>query len=112
MQVGDGVFFYHSNCKVPGIVGIMRVVCAGYPDPTAFDKKHRYYDPKSDPKNPRWHLVDVQLERRFSETIALSELRRHARLSRMTILQKGNRLSITPVTPAQWRFILTLDASG
>jgi predicted RNA-binding protein with PUA-like domain len=112
MQVGDGVFFYHSNCKVPGIVGIMRVVRAGYPDPTAFDKQHRYYDPKSDPENPRWYLVDVQLERRFTETIALSELRRHARLARMTILQKGNRLSITPVTPAQWRFILTLDASG
>jgi predicted RNA-binding protein with PUA-like domain len=111
MQVGDGVFFYHSNCEVPGIVGIMRVVHAGYPDPTAFDKKHRYYDPKSDQEDPRWYLVDVQLERRFTETIELSELRRHARLASMKILQKGNRLSITPVTPAQWKFILKLDAS-
>jgi predicted RNA-binding protein with PUA-like domain len=86
----------------------MRVVRAGYPDPTAFDKKHRYYDPKSDSENPRWYLVDVQLERRFTETIALSELRRHARLARMKILQKGNRLSITPVTPAQWKFIFAI----
>jgi len=111
IKVGDGAFFYHSNCKVPGIVGIMRVVRAGYPDPTAFDTKHRYYDPKSNAENPRWYLVDVQLERRFAETIALSELRRHARLAPMKILQKGNRLSITPVTPAQWKFILKLDAS-
>ena len=111
MQVGDQVFFYHSNCEVPGIVGIMQIARAGYPDPTAFDPKHRYYDPKSDPDNPRWYLVDVQLERRFTETIALSELRRHARLAKMTILQKGNRLSVTPVTPAQWKYILKLEVS-
>ena len=111
MQVGDRAFFYHSNCEVPGIVGAMRIVRAGYPDPTAFAKKHRYYDPKSDPANPRWYLVDVQLERRFSETIAPSELRRHAPLAEMKILQKGNRLSITALTPAQWKFILKLEAS-
>ena len=111
MRVGEKAFFYHSNCEVPGIVGIMRVVRTGYPDPTAFDPKHRYYDPKSDPENPRWYLVDVQLERRFTRVVSLSELRRHAALADMKILQKGNRLSITPVTSAQWKFILKLETS-
>lgn len=109
MQPGDQAFFYHSNCEMPGIVGLMEIVSAGYPDFTAFDPKHRYYDPKSDPDKPRWFLVDVRLQRKFKETIALSLLREKKPLANMKILQRGNRLSITPVTKKEGEYILTLE---
>lgn len=109
MQPGDQAFFYHSNCEMPGIVGLMEIVSAGYPDFTAFDPKHRYYDPKSDPDKPRWFLVDVRLQRKFKETIALSLLREKKPLANMKILQRGSRLSITPVTKKEWEYILTLE---
>ena len=109
MKKGDLAFFYHSNCKVPGIVGIMEISREGYPDPTAFDPEDKHYDPKSDPDNPRWILVDVKYRRKFSRTIALSELRDHAPLKNMRLLQKGNRLSITPVTKPEWDYILKLE---
>jgi len=108
MTPGDPVFFYHSNCEVPGIVGIMEVVSAGYPDFTAFDPGHRYFDPKSDPDNPRWFLVDVKLKRRFKQTIPLSFLRQQTDLHNMKILQRGNRLSITPLTKEEWDHIMKL----
>ena len=110
MRVGDRGFFYHSSCAVPGIAGIVRVVRAGYPEPSALDPKHRYFDPGSDPASPRWYCVDVRLERRIDPPITLEELRKHARgaLSGMLLLRRGNRLSVTPVTRDEWRFVLSL----
>ena len=111
MRVGDQVFFYHSNCAEPGIVGLMEVVKEGYPDHTAFDPDQKYYDPRSDPDNPRWFMVDVRYLRHLSRNIPLSELKQYADgpLRDMPLVRKGNRLSIMPVTPAQWEFILSLE---
>ena len=111
MKKGDQAFLYYSSCEVPGIVAIMQIVKEGYPDPTAFDRKHHHYDPGSDPQLPRWYMVDVQLKRRLARTITLEELRAHARkeLKGMVLLRRGNRLSVTPVDAAQWKFILTLE---
>jgi len=111
--VGDLAFMYHSSCEVPGIVGVMKVVRTGYPDTTAFDRKHAHYDPDSNPEEPRWYMVDVRLEQRFSRAISLDELRTHAnqKLRELLILKRGNRLSITPVSAAEWRFICSLAAS-
>lgn len=111
--VGDLAFMYHSSCDIPGVVGVMKVVSKGYPDATVFDRKHAHYDPESDPKAPRWYMVDVRLEQRFSRVISLDELRRHAdgKLRDLLILKRGNRLSITPVSAAEWRFIGSLATS-
>jgi predicted RNA-binding protein with PUA-like domain len=111
MKKGDLAFLYYSSTDVPGIVALMRIVKEGYPDPTAFDRKHHHYDPDSDPGNPRWFMVDVQLERRLARVITLEELRKHAtkQLKNMVLLRKGNRLSITPVEPGEWSFILSLE---
>ena len=111
MQKGDLVFFYHSNCKEPGIVGIASVVKEGYPDHTAFDPESKYYDPKSDPDKPRWFMVDVKYKRKLKRTISLAELKDYAdqELSDMPLLRKGNRLSIMPVSEQHWQFILGLE---
>ena len=111
MRRGDRVFLYYSSCEVPGIVALMQVVKQGYPDPTAFDRKHHHYDAGSDRKNPRWFMVDVQLKRPLARTITLTELRAHAgkELKGMVLLRPGNRLSITPVEEAHWQFILSLE---
>jgi predicted RNA-binding protein with PUA-like domain len=111
MQVGDMVFFYHSNCAEPGVVGIMEVTRAGYPDHTAFDPEAQYYDPKSDPENPRWYMVDVHYVRQLKRNIPLAELKQYADgpLQGLPLVRKGNRLSIMPVTPEQWEFILSLE---
>ncbi len=111
MKKGDQVFLYYSSTDVPGIVATMKIVKEGYPDATAFDRKDHHYDPDSDPGEPRWFMVDVQLERRLARLITLDELRKHAtkELKNMVLLRKGNRLSITPVTPAEWQFILSLE---
>ena len=111
MQRGDEAFLYHSSCAVPGIAAIMRIVKAGYPDATAFDRRHHHYDADSDPKNPRWFMVDVQLRRPLARVIPLEELRAYAarELKGMALLRPGNRLSITPVEAAHWQFILTLE---
>jgi len=106
MSVGDGALFYHSNCAVPGIAGIVRVSSAAYPDATQFDKKSRYFDPKATQQAPRWMNVDVTLVKKIA-LIPLAELRKHPQLERMRILQRGNRLSITPLDPAEWKFITT-----
>lgn len=110
MRIGDKGFFYHSSCAVPGIAGIVRIVRAGYPERSALDPRHRYFDPDSDPDNPRWYSVDLRLERRIDPLITLEDLRKHARgaLSEMLILRRGNRLSVTPVRREEWRFILSL----
>jgi predicted RNA-binding protein with PUA-like domain len=109
MKKGDLVFFYHSNTDVPGIVGIMEVVKEGYPDHTAFDPEEKYYDPKSDPENPRWFMVDVKYKKKLKRTISLAELREHPQIEDMPLVRKGNRLSIMPVTKEQWNFILDLE---
>ncbi len=104
MQVGDGVLFYHSNCAVPGIAGIARVSSTAYPDATQFKRNSKYFDPKATQETPRWFNVDVQLVQKIV-LISLAELRTHLQLERMRILQRGNRLSITPLDPAEWKFI-------
>lgn len=107
MRVGDGVLFYHSSCAEPGIVGIARVASTPYPDPTQFDPTSPYFDAKSKPQEPRWMLVDVQVEQK-TRNLALPELRAHAALEALVVLRKGNRLSITPVEPQHWRVISKL----
>ena len=108
---GDSAFFYHSSCEVPGIAGIVSVVRGGYPDPTAFDRKHPHYDADSDANDPRWYVVDVKLQRKFARIITLDALRKHADgpLADLVLLRRGNRLSVTPVTRKDWDFILTLE---
>jgi predicted RNA-binding protein with PUA-like domain len=105
MTVGEGVLFYHSNCKVPGIAGIAKVSSVAYPDATQFDKKNKYFDEKATQETPRWFNVDVQLVRKIA-LISLDEMRQHEALENMRTLQRGNRLSITPVDPAEWKFII------
>jgi predicted RNA-binding protein with PUA-like domain len=105
MKVGDGVLFYHSSCAEPGIVGIARVASTAYPDPTQFDPKSHYYDPKSKPEEPRWLLVDVQVVKKIPN-ITLPALRARPELEDLVILRKGNRLSITPVEPKHWKAIV------
>lgn len=110
MKKGDQVFFYHSNCKEPGLVGIAEVVREAYPDHTAFDPESKYYDPKSDPDNPRWFMVDVKFVRRLKRTISLQELKEHAgAMPDFPLLQKGSRLSVMPVSKEVWEFILGLE---
>jgi predicted RNA-binding protein with PUA-like domain len=104
MKVGDGVLFYHSSCEVPGIAGLAEVASAPYPDEAQFDRKSDYYDPKSKREAPRWINVDVRAVKK-TRLIPLSEIRTHKALAKMVLLRPGNRLSITPVTPAEWRFI-------
>ncbi len=112
MKIGDQVFFYHSNCKIPGIVGIMEVIREGYPDHTAFDPQNKYFDPKSDPKNPRWIMVDIKYIRHTSRVISLAELKECEVLENMQLVRKGNRLSIMPVTAEEWAMILQLEKSA
>ena len=109
MKIGEEIFFYHSNCKEPGIVGVARVVSESYPDPTQFDKKSRYYDAKSSPDNPRWSLVDVEFVRKLTRTITLTELKAQKTLADMILTRKGNRLSIMPVARKHWNKILSLE---
>jgi predicted RNA-binding protein with PUA-like domain len=110
MHRGDQAFFYHSNTEIPGIVGIVKIVREGYPDDTAFDPEHKYYDPKSTPDNPRWYRVDVKLVRKFGRIITLAKLKAHAEhLEDLMLLKRGNRLSVMPVTVEQWDFILELE---
>ena len=109
MKKGDQVFFYHSNCKEPGIVGVMEVAREGYVDHTAFDPKEKYYDPKSDPENPRWFMVDVKYKRHLKRNITLTELKQQKQLEDMPLIRRGNRLSIMPVTKRQWDHILKME---
>lgn len=109
MRVGDQAFFYHSNCKIPGIVGIMEIVREGYPDHTALDPDSKHFDPKSDPAKPRWMMVDVKYVRHTERVISLAELKDHDELAGMKLLQKGNRLSVMPVSEHEWFYILGLE---
>lgn len=113
MTVGDRAFFYHSNCKVPGIVGVMTIASEPYPDHTQFDKNSQYFDPKSSPDEPRWLLRDVQYVRHTDRVISLTEIKEHAdQLGDFPLVRKGNRLSIMPVTDAQWDYLIGLEKAG
>jgi len=104
MKIGDGVFFYHSSCPEPGIAGLAEVASKAYPDKAQFERKSPYYDPKSKKENPRWVNVDVRALKK-TRLVSLAELREHKPLAGMVTLRPGNRLSITPVTEAEWRYI-------
>ena len=108
MKINDRAFFYHSNCDEPGIVGVVKIVRESYPDHTAFDPQEEHYDPKSLNENPRWFMVDVQFERKFHRTITLSEMRNNPHLDGLTLLRRGNRLSVMPVNEVHWEAILNL----
>ena len=105
MQVGDEVFFYHSSCPEPGIAGLAKVAKLAYPDETQFDPKSKYYDPKATRETPRWFNVDVKYVKK-TRLVGIQELREQKALANMRLLQKGNRLSITPVDPKEWQFIV------
>jgi predicted RNA-binding protein with PUA-like domain len=107
MRVGDGVLFYHSSCAEPGVAGLATVASAAYPDATQFDPASPYHDPKARPEAPRWVHVDVKLQRK-TRLLSLREMRERPELASMVLLKPGNRLSITPVTPAEWRAVLKL----
>ena len=106
MRLGDQVFFYHSSCEVPGIAGIAEVSKLAYPDETQFDRKSKYFDPKATRDKPRWVHVDVKLVKK-TRLMPLTEMRGYPQLAKMLVLQRGNRLSITPVDPAEWKFIVS-----
>lgn len=111
MQPGDGVLFYHSSCAVPGIAGLATVTSAPYPDPTQFDPKSDYHDAKSTREEPRWSLVDVAFERKFADVITLDTIKAHADTlgEEFALIKRGNRLSVLPVTAAQWKTLLKLE---
>jgi predicted RNA-binding protein with PUA-like domain len=110
MKRGDQAFLYYSSTAVPGIVGVMEITKEGYPDASAFDRKDHHYDADSDPAKPRWFMVDVRLKERFDHIVTLEELRKHSakELKGMVLLRPGNRLSVTPVDAAHWKFIRSL----
>ena len=111
MKKGDQGFFYHSNCAQPGIVGIVEICGEAYPDHTAFDPNDKHFDPKSDPENPRWFMVDVRYKRRLKRLISLQELKEYAdsKLAGLALVRRGNRLSVLPVSKPHWNFILKLE---
>lgn len=109
MSIGDGVLFYHSSCAEPGIAGLAEVASTPYPDETQFDEKSKYFDPKATRENPRWILVDVKGVRK-TKLLSLTEMRALPQLASMVVLQKGSRLSITPVTAEEWKAVLKLLA--
>lgn len=109
MKPGDAVLFYHSNCELPGIVGLAEIVREAYPDPTAFDPAHKHYDPRSHPDRPVWLMVDVRFVRKLRRTISLVELKERPELDGFVLVRRGNRLSVMPVSEEHWAFILSLE---
>ena len=108
MRIGDNAFFYHSNCEIPGIYGQMTICKEAYVDHTAFDKKAKYYDPKSKIEAPRWLMVDVEFKKKFNKIVSLKELKSFNELAQMRVVQRGNRLSITKLEKKEWDFIIKL----
>ncbi len=108
MKKGDKAFFYHSNCEVPGIVGIVEIVKSGYPDPSAFDPESKYFDPTGTRENPRWFMVDVKFIEKFKEILPLTRLKAHPKLQNLRLVKPGNRLSVLPVSAKEWEVILSL----
>jgi len=112
MKIGDRVFFYHSNTDIPAIVGVAEIASEPYPDPDAFDPQAKYYDPKSKPDDPRWFLVDIRLITKLDHPISLKAIKQHGEaLGDLPLIRKGNRLSVMPVAPEQWDYILSLKAA-
>lgn len=112
MKIGDKVFFYHSNTEVPAIVGVAEVASEPYPDPEACNPASKYFDPKSDPANPRWYLVDIRLLKKLDSPISLHTIKHHAEpLGDLPLVRRGNRLSVMPVSPDQWDYIMSLQAA-
>ena len=109
MSIGDEVIFYHSSCKEPGAVGLAKIVSDAYPDPTQFDSRSKYYDPKSPEDNPRWLLRDVMFVRKLKRNITLKEIKTHPGLADFRLVQRGNRLSIFPVDKKYWDLLLSLE---
>jgi len=109
MKKGDEIFFYHSNCKEPGIVGIARVARAAYPDHTAFDPDDPHYDPRSTREDPTWFMVDVKFVRKLRRTITLQALKANPALEGLALVRKGNRLSVMPVSAEHWQQILEME---
>ena len=109
MRMGDSVFFYHSNCAEPGIVGVAEVATDAYPDPSQFDPKSKYFDAASSRDNPRWMLVDVKFVKKLKRTLSLKELQAEPALAEMALVRKGNRLSVMPVGAEEWRHILAME---
>ena len=109
IKIGDKGFFYHSNCTPPGIVGIVEIVRAGYPDPSAQHPESDYYDPKSSHENPRWFMVDVRFVKKFKKMLTLEDLKNNPALENMQVAKRGNRLSITPITAHEWKTILAME---
>lgn len=108
IKVGDQAFFYHSSCTPPGIVGIVEIVKSGYPDFTAFDPESHHYDPTSSRDNPRWFMVDIKLVKMFDHMLTLEDIKNHSILRHMQVAQKGNRLSVMPVTEKEWKTVLQI----
>ena len=108
MKVGDGVLFYQSNAKPTGVAGVAEVSKSGYPDHNAWNKKHHYYDPKSDPDNPTWYMVDIRFKQRFPAVVSLAELKEAAGLEDMMVTKRGMRLSVQPVKPEEFKTVLKL----
>jgi len=108
MKKGDLAFFYHSNCAEPAVVGIMEIACTAYPDHTAFNSNEKYFDADSDPDNPRWLMVDVRFKKKFKNPVTLQSIKAQKKLGNMRLVQRGNRLSILPVTAIEWRHILKM----
>lgn len=111
IERGDGVLYYHSRATPPGVVGIAEVVKAGYPDPTQFDPKDSHHDPKSDPDDPRWFMVDIEARRALPTFVPLDELKANRKLAKMLVVQRGQRLSIQPVTEAEWKEVLRMGGA-
>jgi len=110
MRPGDAVLYYHSNCDTPGIVGLAEVCSEAYPDHTAFDPADKHFDPKSDPGNPRWMMVDIRYRRKLKRPLSLAEIKRHAgRLEGFALIRRGNRLSVMPVAKKHYDYILGLE---
>ncbi|MCC7410650.1 MAG: EVE domain-containing protein [Gammaproteobacteria bacterium] len=108
MRRGEQAFFYHSSCAQPGIAGVVEIVAAAVPDPTAFDPNHRHYDPNSDRAKPTWYGIEVRLKNKLARVITLEELKQHDALAGMPLLRRGNRLSVLPVGEDEWDYILAL----
>ena len=108
IKKGDLAFSYHSNCKEPGIVGIMEVVKSGYPDDTCFDPNSQYFDPKSTDDNPRWYRVDVRFKKKLKTPVLLTDMKSNPELSDLALVRKGNRLSVMPVGEHEWQTILEM----
>jgi predicted RNA-binding protein with PUA-like domain len=108
MKIGDQAFFYHSSCEVPGIVGVIECVSDAYPDPTQFDPKSDYYDPKSTKENPRWLTRDMKFVKKLPRIVTLAELKETPGLESMAVVQRGQRLSVMPVTDAEWKIVSSL----